>query len=306
MSAACLRSSLVAGLLAFGSVPGMAWAQDCNEGCLLGIAGRYLDAVSANDPAAAPLSSSLRATENAVPVKPGEGIWKSATGWTYRHSFVDAAKGGIGVFGVVNEGPDKQALVSVRLKVADGKIIESETLVTRPGEFALFNPAVTEAKAVFTNFVIPDQRATRAQLEAIVRSYFIGITHADPSHVPFHPDCNRVENGVQTTNAGGRLSASCAEGLYHFAYMQRFRELRFPVIDTRRGLVWAALAFDMPEMNRTVTRHGKAFEINPQKQHLPRTLFLFELFKVEGGKIRAIEAFMRNMPIGSEMGWPGK
>jgi hypothetical protein len=60
---------------------------------------------------------------------------------------------------------------------------------------------------------------------------------------------------------------------------------------------------DMPEMTRTLTIRGRPVEINPQKQHLPRTLFLCELFKVEDGRIRQIEAVMRNMPLGADVGW---
>jgi hypothetical protein len=278
----------------------------CGESCLLGIAGDYLDALSANDPTAAHLSPAVKATENGVAMRPGDGVWQSATGWTYRHTFVDPGTGGIGVFGIVSEGPDKSAAVTIRLKVTNDLVTESELLVTRPGEFALFNPAITDARAVFSDYVPAGQQSSRDQLKAIARSYFTGITKADPSKVPFSPDCNRVENGVQTTNSGPRLSASCAEGLKHFAYMQSFRQLRFPVVDVQRGLVWGVLAFDLPAMTKTVTIRGKPYEITPERQHLPRTLFLYELFKIEGGRIRAIEAWMRNMPIGSDMGWPGE
>jgi hypothetical protein len=59
----------------------------------------------------------------------------------------------------------------------------------------------------------------------------------------------------------------------------------------------------MPQMTRTLLIRGKAVEINPERQHLPRTLFLFELFKVEDGQIREIEAVMRNMTLGADMGW---
>ncbi len=39
-------------------------AAPCDDHCLLGIAGSYLDALSNNDPAGAPLAGSLHATEN--------------------------------------------------------------------------------------------------------------------------------------------------------------------------------------------------------------------------------------------------
>lgn len=283
----------------------------CDESCLLGLAGDYLDALSANDPSTAGMSPLVKATENGLPVKIGEGLWQTATGWSYRHTIADPITGEIGVYGVVTEAADKNAadktvMVAIRLKVADRKIVEAETLVTRPGDFALYNPTMTEARPVFTAYVAPEDRSTRGELREIATSYLTGLGRGDRTAIKFHPDCNRVENGVQTTNSGARFASSCAEGIPKFVYMQTIRGLRFPVIDTRRGLAWAVLAFDMPLLTKTLTIRGKPFEINPERQHLPRTLFLFELFKIEGGRIRLIEAFMRNMPIGTGMGWSDK
>ena len=275
----------------------------CDESCLLGITGDYLDALTSDDPSSAPFGPNLRATENGAVTPPGQGIWRTATGWQYRHSFVDPASGGIGVFGIVVEG-DRKAFVTVRLKVDGRRIVESELMVAREGDFSLFNPQATQAKPVFGALPPPTDRQDRAHLVGIARRYFDGITRGDPSDVPFHPDCNRVENGFQTTNSPPRAGAGCAEGLRRFSYMQRYRELRFPVVDVRRGLVWAITAFDLPEQRRTVAIRGKPFEISPERQHLPRTLFLYELFKVEDGRIREIEAQMRNAPLGASMGWP--
>lgn len=265
-------------------------ATSCDENCLLGVATTYLDSLTANDPTGVQFSRTLRSTENGVPTAPGAGIWKTATAWGYRHTFVDATTGQIGVFGSVVEADDKRAIVTVRLKVTDRQVAESELLVAHEGDFSLFNVQRTDANPVFGAFVAPEYRSSRAALAAVAKSYFEGITHADPSLVQFHPDCNRVENGVQTTNSPPRMTTSCAEGLHRFAYMQHYRELRIPVIDTARGLVWAVTAFDMPLMQKSMTIRGKPYEITPERQHLPRTMFLYELFKVEGGKIRAIEA----------------
>lgn len=300
-----IERAVVAALFLFGAdaqaAPPPAGA--CDESCLLAVAGAYLDSLGAGDPSGAPFASTVRATENGVVTAPGEGLWKTATGWGYRHTFVDPQSGGIGVFGVVNETGDKQAVISARLKVVDRHIAESELMVMRQGGHGLFDPTEKEPKEAFYAFVPPELRSTREELKAIAHSYFVGITHADPSNVPFHPDCNRFENGVRTTNTAA--SASCAEGLKHVGYMQSFRGLRFPVVDTKRGLVFAVIAFDMPVQKRTYMVRGKPHEISPERQGLPRTLFLFELFKVEGGKIRVIEAKMVNRPLGTDMGWPG-
>lgn len=278
----------------------------CDESCLLGMADAYMDALTANDAGSLPFATTVRSTENGVAMVPGKGIWTTATAWQYRHSFVDQHNGAIGVYGIVTEGTSRKAFVTIRLKVVGRRIAESEMLVAHEGDFSLFNPVETEAKPIFGEFVPADRQSSREQLMAIAHSYFDGITRGDASAVPFHPDCNRVENGFQTTNSPPRITASCSEGLQRFSYMHSYRELRFPVVDPARGLVWAITAFDLPLDRRTVTIRGKPFEITPERQHLPRTLFLYELFKIEGGRIRAIEAQMRDAPLGTSMGWAGK
>ncbi len=275
----------------------------CDESCLLGIAGAYMDSLSANDPAGAPFDQNLRSTENGVLTPVRAGIWASARGWTYRHTVVDPLAGEIGAFGSIREdGTD--ALIAVRLKVVDRRITESELLVARKGDFALFDPAyAVEPAPIFTAFVPPERRASRAELAAIPHRYFEAIMKGDPTLVAVHPDANRVEDGVATTNNPALNFPSLAESLSRLIYMQHVRQMRIPVVDPARGLVWMVAVVDMPEMTRTLTIRGRPVEINPQKQHLPRTLFLCELFKVEDGRIRQIEAVMRNMPLGADVGW---
>ena len=280
-------------------------SRSCDESCLLDIAGQYMDSMTANDPAGAPVAPSLRSTENGVATPVGAGLWKTARGWRYRHTFVDPVSGGIGVLATVREDGDQDAMVAIRLKVRERAVVESELAVARQGDFSLFEPRwTTETKPIFNGFLPADHPMSRGQLEAAARGYFDAIVQGDPRLVSMHPDANRVENGVQTTNSATLRSPSAKEGLYRFVYMQKVRRLRFPVVDTRRGLVWAVLAIDMPKMDRTLTIRGRPYEITSQGHQLPRTLFLYELFKVEDGKIRAIEAVLRNMPLGADMGWP--
>jgi len=276
----------------------------CDEACMLAITAAYLDALTADQPSNAPLADRVRWTENGRDIAAGDGIWRTGKAWSYRHSFVDPVAGGIGVFGTVEEEGGKRAIVAVRLKVAGRRITESEVMVSREGDFSLFDTQATEPRAIFGRIVAPEDRSSRAQLKAIAASYFRGISQVDAPVVPFHPDCNRVENGVPTTNSPPRMTNSCSGSLGRFPYMRQYRQTRYPVVDTRRGLVLAITAFDMPELHLKTIVRGRPLEISPERNHLPRTMFLYELFKVEGGKIVQIEAEMRNEPPGTSMGWP--
>lgn len=261
-----------------------------------------MDALPANFPEDAPLAPDVRMTENGEDVSVGEGIWATAIGWSYRHTFVDPETGGVGIFGVVREESGKDAILAIRLKADNGLFSESEALVIHEGDFPLFETDATRARDAFYQLVPEERRNTREELAQIAEGYFNGLATGDPSALNFHPDCNRQENGYRTTNNPPRINFSCRD-LYLFTYMHAYRTPDFPVIDTSRGLVLGVTAFDMPEAERTVMIRGKSFEINNERQKLPRTLFLYELFKVDNGQIMMIDAVLMNFPYGTKMGW---
>ncbi len=274
----------------------------CNEACLLSIAGDYMDALGFNYPEGAPVSENFRMTENGTDISLSDGIWAQAKAWSYRHTFVDQTSGGIGVFGVIRKHDGEDALVALRLKVEAEKITESENLVIHEGDFPLFNPNIVRPREAFYRYVPEERRATREELIDIADKYFDALATGDPSALNFHPDCDRQENGFDTTNNPPRMVRSCQD-LYPFVYMHSYRPADFPVIDSERGLVLGVTAFDMPEQEKTIIIRGKEFNITPERQRLPRTLFLYELFKVDDGQVIAIDAFLMNFEYGKKMGW---
>src|SRR5512136_1619000 len=58
---------------------GTAYAADCDRMCLMALADKYIAALAAHDPQNAPLSSSVRMVENAKRIRPGEGLWRTAS-----------------------------------------------------------------------------------------------------------------------------------------------------------------------------------------------------------------------------------
>ena len=274
----------------------------CDETCLFQLAGRFMDTMVESYLDGAPLADDIRMTENGVDVVPGEGIWETTLGWSVRHTFVDEVQGGIGIFGVVSDQDGSEAIVAFRLQEEGGLITESEGLIVREGEFPLFNPDGIPARHQFSAYVPQHRQNTRSELIEIAEGYFEGLANGDPSALQFHPDCDRRENGFQTTNNPPRINRSCAD-LYPFVYMHSFREPAFPVVDTELGLVLGVTAFDMPEQELTIDIRGRPFHINPETRRLPRTLFLYELFKVDNGQIIVIDAVLMNQPFGTAMNW---
>jgi hypothetical protein len=292
-------------MLALLIAPAFAAPAPCDRNCLLDIATRYADGLTAQTFDEVAFAATLRSTENTVPTAVDAGVVRTAQAWRYRHTVVDDDAGQIVLFGTVSEG-EKDAMIAIRLAVVDRQITESERLVVRETDSRFFVPrAVTAKRPVFEMPTPPEQRMSRDALTSIANRYFDAISAGDPSMAPFHPDCNRFENGMQTTNNPPRFASSCSEGIRRLVYMTNGRERRFPLVDPAHGLVIGIVAFDMPPMNETRTIRGKPVEFSSERLLLPRTLLLFELFKIDDGRIRAIEAVMMDRPFGAGLGWPG-
>src|SRR6188472_2230381 len=85
----------------------------CDRACLRTTLDAYLNAVIKHDPAAAPLMIGFRQTENAIVVRPGNGLWKSMTGLgAMQRRYLDAVTGQAAYFGIITEG-SAQAVVTV-------------------------------------------------------------------------------------------------------------------------------------------------------------------------------------------------
>jgi hypothetical protein len=88
-----------------------------------------------------------------------------------------------------------------------------------------------------------------------------------------------------------------------FSYLERARDRRYPLVDEKRGLVWAIAAFDVPP-GRVLSLLVDGKQIDwPQDE---RSIFLMELFKIVGGEVVAIDVVVRNMPPYASLGWPSQ
>src|SRR5690606_37069761 len=105
----------------------------CDRACVVGITDSYLAALAMHDPSAAPLAETVAFVENLERLKPGEGLWKTATGGKggfaiYVPDPVLQQAGWIGL--VEREG--EPVLLALRLKLDDRKIVEAEHIVAEP------------------------------------------------------------------------------------------------------------------------------------------------------------------------------
>src|SRR5829696_711543 len=103
-----VRWVLVLACVASGGVSTVFAQGACDRACLRTMLDQYLNAVIKHDPAAAPLVVGFRQTENAINVRPGNGVWKTVTALgKMQRRYFDPVTGQAGFYGIVLEGNDE-------------------------------------------------------------------------------------------------------------------------------------------------------------------------------------------------------
>jgi len=308
---------------------GLASAQGtgaCDRECLNGFVDQYLDALVKHDPKLVPLTKNVKFTENGQRLDPGDGLWRSmAAKGAYRLFVTDTQTGEVTFLGTIREqgrnaGEQVGVVLALRLKVVNRQIPEVEALVVRNEQFARNFEKIGTPNHLFQEAVPPAERMSREDLVRTANMYFTGMQQNDGKGVyPFTDDCNRIENGSQSTNvppADGKPvpdpktatnysgAWSCKQqfesGLLHF--VTRIRDRRFVAVDPERGMVYSFIFFDHSagDTRTFKTPDGRTVTAGPNQ---PWTWELAELFKIEKGKIHQIEAVMDRSPYGMNSGW---
>jgi hypothetical protein len=161
----------------------------------------YLTALAKRDAQAVRWADGALFSENNVMLEPGDGLWGTIESvGAYRLRFADPATGHAGYFGTVYE-PFEESAYTMRLKVNDaGAITEAETIVVRQSDSGIKfeNPRYWDKAILNADAAEP---ASRGEMIRLANGYFDTLQLNDGTlHTRFHPDCNRVENGVQTTH----------------------------------------------------------------------------------------------------------
>jgi hypothetical protein len=184
-------------------------SQGCDRACLRTTLDQYLAAVVKHDPTAAPLVVGFRQTENAINVRPGNGVWKTVTGLgKVQRKYFDPVSGQAAYYGTVEEGSET-AIVTIRVRVENRRLTEAEWFLARANDPGLngprrqggppanlHNPEYLAQNPPPDRVVPRNQRSDRDALIRIVDSYFDAITSHDGSVALTHPGCGRVENGT--------------------------------------------------------------------------------------------------------------
>src|SRR5579863_5570122 len=315
----CLAAIILTGYLskpviATGSIP-----TDCDRACLEGLADQYLNAVVAHDPKTLPLAQDVKYTEQDQVMDVGDGFWGTATAvGHFRLCFSDPVVEQIGCIVTMHEG-EHLLIMGMRLRVQLGRITEIETTYYRQGGGGPSNMEgydKSQAEPIWFETIPAAKRVSRAQLINTANMYFAGLENNDGKGVyPFADDCDRMENGVHTTNnptlspnaAFNAFGMSCMAQFKsgYYAVVTRIRDRRFPLVDEERGIVWAYVVFDQNGTVRTITlTNGQTVSMG-NIFNRPSSLEVTEAFKITDGKIRRIEMVGSGLQYHLNSAWGG-
>jgi hypothetical protein len=283
-------------------------ANACQRTCLEGWVDKYLAAMRDQNADPAIFARDVKFTENGVQLPFGkDGLWHGMTAiGTYKFYVPDIEAQQVAFLGTVREnsrgtGADAVVAVALRLKIQGGKITQIEQLAIRPdsvnssrNDFPPTGEGMEKMGAphpIFKEAIPLAERATREELVRQGDYYFAGLQRNDgKGYYPFTDDCIRFENGVDvllgrpgTPSEGKHQSCKGQFETGVKGIVSRIRDRRFVAVDRERGIAFAFGFFDHEQINWTWQ--------------------LAELFRIEKGKIRRIEAIFHRAPYGLNSGW---
>jgi hypothetical protein len=275
---------------------------DCDRTCLEQWVDKYLVAMRDAKVDPALFAANVRFTENGVELPfGGEGLWygMSALG-TYQFYVPDVETQQVAFLGTVRENGTADSegdvvAIALRLKIRNQRITEVEQLAIRPsgttssaGDFPPTGEGVEAMgapHAIFKESIPESERMSRADLVTTANYYFTGLENNDgKGYYPFTDDCVRFENGVDVLAFRGPRTTCKAQFENDLkGIVSRIRDRRFVAVDREKGIVFAFGFFDHHRINWTWQ--------------------LAELFRIENGQIRRIEAIFHRAPFGMASGW---
>jgi hypothetical protein len=307
-----MRVGVMAALgLGFVVTAAAAVPDSCNRACLKDLAHSYVAALVAHDPSKVPLAADVKFVENVTPMKPGEGLWKTASEapTTFAVYVPDPISEQVGFIGMM-KAEGKPIELALRLKVRHGEIVEAEHLIAGNLRDTMLANLHTPRPGLLA--VVPkDERSSHAQLLKIAATYYEALVKGDGSLSPFADDCERHENGMITTGSklmgspDGSPKLGCKTQLDTkvMSYIKRIEPRRVWIADRQTGLVFGLSQFRHPMKEDHVDIVGYPGVTSVPMKFKPFDLPAAHIFKVRGGKIHEIEAMGFMAPYDSKTGW---
>ncbi len=268
----------------------------CNRACLTHVMTDYLAALAAGDASRLKISQPVAFTEDQVQLPFGHGgVWSHHVQLTgYRFDIIDV-RAGIAAGLVKIDLDGRPALMALRILTRQGRIFGVESLVARnKDEGMIFNvDAIRTLSPAMAATPPAGQRNPRAEMIAAAIHYPQGLKAGSFAKVdvPFASDAYRFENGQLMAGPGCTFFKGCEHIKSQHIPTLSGLTYRVAAVDEEQGVVLIRMDFGPGSVFETPNR--------PKNQ----SLSVFEAFKVYGGQIHAVEAFMKMKPADQPLGW---
>ena len=258
-------------------------ARDCDRACLDGVARAYLDSVVSHDVSGLVMGHNIRVTEDGQEIQPGEGYWQRAGALRqHRLNILDPyweVAAGLAVM--------DNALLAYRIKADDGVITEIETFVVEPddGGETLARETLAVPRDDFLRRVDPVEQNSRTELLELAQYYPDGLKGGSFAELdaPFPDDAERMENGMILAGPRCTFNENCGNMKNQPSPERPTLRQRVLAVDEEQGIVFMWLDW---------------------MQASGMTLEVYEAFKIYGGQLHDVEAFIEHGDPAVYPGWP--
>ncbi len=309
---------IISFFLLLGTFTFAAGDEQLTRGDLIALMEQYLSALAKHDPSVVPLADNVKIVENTEVIAIGKGLWETATGrpTQFKIFVADPVAGQIGFIGVIEE-KQKPTIVSVRLKVVDGKITEIDHMVIPPYDTTL-NPNMSAVRPGLLEPVKPVERVPREEMLKIANSYYEAIIQDNGKIAPFADECQRRENGGITANDQTQTPEEAAKDDFSvfrkmtccdqlstgvMSYITDINRRRLLAVDEEMGLVFAYSIFVHNGEPKVMKITGVPGITERPNNYGPFDLPAAHIFKIRNGKIYEIEAIGYIAKHGIKNGW---
>ena len=268
----------------------------CSRACLTRIMSDYLQALQAGKASRLRIASPVRFTEDqSQRVFGKEGIWSSHVELTgYRFDMIDV-HAGVAAALVKVKIDGMPSLMALRLLTRGDRIAGVESIVVHSrDEGMIFKiDAIEKLSAAMTYTPTTQQRNSRAEMIAAASHYPRGLQTGSFEKVdaPFAADAYRFENGQLMAGPGCTFFKGCEHIKSQQIPTLSKLVYRIAAVDEEQGVVLIRMDF------------GPGSVFDAPNRPKGQSLSVFEAFKVYGGQIHAVEAFMKVKPAAQPLGW---
>lgn len=293
---------VLSAFLAAAAAPGTTLAADCDRVCLEAVAQKYRAAYLAHDRSQAPISSSVRYTENNVELPFPDGTWDTVTQEVGEPLMMsDPKTGSVGFFTAIMQN-DTPGFLGVRLRVKRGKIVEIEHMVSTRRNLSSPPTPIGDAKTFRHD---PDLNRppangkcdSREEMVRLSDGYFSTLEKntGEIRNTRFSPTAKRFENGMEFPE----IEKGFKSGRY--AFNERVRDRDYFLVDEHRCLVMSRAYID----HKGVLDQYKLTDGTPMRSIFrePQTWSVLEVFKIGDGMITGVEAVFSAAPYYLRSPW---